>query len=209
MTPYYQDDFCTIYHGDCLKMRFSAEALITDPVWPGNKLKEFSKINPYKLFQKMINRYQKKVDRIGVQLGCWSNPDILNSINMPFFKICWLPYLLPGHMGRQLVTGDVAYLYGEPPKSREGNRCIPGEFRNKMQGFKGKGLHPCPRRQQHVNWLVNIWSNQDETILDPFMGSGTTLRAAKDLQRKAIGIEIEEKYCEIAATRLEQEVLPL
>jgi len=70
-----------------------------------------------------------------------------------------------------------------------------------------EGDHPTQKPIPLFSYLIRTYSVETETILDPFMGSGTTLRAAKDLGRKAIGIEIEERYCEIAANRLRQEVL--
>ncbi len=68
--------------------------------------------------------------------------------------------------------------------------------------------HPTEKPLELMTWCITQVPDAG-TILDPFMGSGTTLRAAKDLGRKCIGIEIEEKYCEIAVRRLAQEVLPL
>ncbi len=70
----------------------------------------------------------------------------------------------------------------------------------------GTTAHPTQKPLALISSLLRIGG---EVILDPFMGSGTTLRAAKDLGRQAIGIEIEERYCEIAVRRLAQAVLPL
>ena len=68
--------------------------------------------------------------------------------------------------------------------------------------------HPAPFPMQLPTIAINSSANAD-LVLDPFMGSGTTLRAAKNLGRKGIGIELEERYCEMAANRMAQEVLPI
>jgi site-specific DNA-methyltransferase (adenine-specific) len=69
--------------------------------------------------------------------------------------------------------------------------------------------HPSPKPIGLMQKLLEVVTGPGDTILDPFMGSGSSLRAARNLGRNAIGIEIEERYCEIAARRLEQSVLPL
>ena len=69
--------------------------------------------------------------------------------------------------------------------------------------------HPCPKPYTIWKKLFLKGMSKGGICLDPFMGTGTTLRIAKDEQSKAIGIELEEKYCEIAAKRMQQEVLDL
>lgn len=77
-----------------------------------------------------------------------------------------------------------------------------------MMNAAPKNGHPCPKPIESWRWVVGKASKEGETVCDPFMGSGTTLVAAKLDGRRAIGIEIEERYCEIAANRLRQGVLP-
>ena len=93
---------------------------------------------------------------------------------------------------------------------------LPGTIRKRFCSWVGANakerenkdrFHPTQKPIDIMRWCIER-AGDPQTILDPFMGSGTTLRAAKDLGRRAIGIEIEEKYCEIAANRLAQEVLP-
>ena len=78
-----------------------------------------------------------------------------------------------------------------------------------LLGRDGSFTHLAQMPQALAERPILLTTNLGDIILDPFMGSGTTLRAAKDLGRYAIGIEIEERYCEIAAKRMAQSVMPL
>lgn len=71
-----------------------------------------------------------------------------------------------------------------------------------------KGPHPCPKPMKVMAWLVGLLVPPGHTLIDPFCGTGSSLRAAKDIGLRAIGIEREERFCEIAANRLSQGVLP-
>ena len=101
----------------------------------------------------------------------------------------------------------VAVLTKGQPQALAHGSCF-----NTWAGTKPQGDdHPTVKPEGLIRYLLESVGPPLSSlpVLDPFMGSGTTLRAAKDLGRKAIGIEIEERYCEIAAQRMSQEVLPL
>lgn len=81
------------------------------------------------------------------------------------------------------------------------DRDVLSVSRGNVSGY----LHPTQKPVRLLRYLIG--RHMPDIVLDPFMGSGTTLRAAKDLGVRAIGVEIDESYCEIAAKRLSQEVL--
>lgn len=87
----------------------------------------------------------------------------------------------------------------------DGTRLMRSVWR--VQNEQAYAHHPTQKPLGVVTPLIEFSCPSDGLVLDPFMGSGTTLRAAKDLGRKAIGIEVSERYCEIAAKRLGQEVM--
>jgi thiol-disulfide isomerase/thioredoxin len=117
LKPYYSESGITIFCGDCreiLPELSGYDAIITDPIWPNNKVKEFEGINPQGLFDSMLAD-ARGYKRIAVQLGCDSDPRMMQNIALPFFRVMNLDYALPGHKGRVLYSGDIGYLYGVPP----------------------------------------------------------------------------------------------
>lgn len=212
---------CRLILGDCraiLPTLGKVDAVVTDPVWPNAPANSVpGSDRPVALFAEVAR--DLKCRRAAIQLGCNSDPAMLSAMALPFFRVCWLEYACPSYLGRVLHTGDVAYIYGEPPPPGPGRMVLPGKcvsaksdsiFIRGTRRLKGKEKggfntlgHPMPRRLEFVSWLVNWFTAPDDLTLDPFMGSGTTGVACVKLGRRFIGIEIEEKFFDVACKRIE------
>ena len=229
--PYYDHAGITIFHGDCREILpdLKADVVITDPPWPDTQWKTLryttpgaeSPLDVFTIAAPLCVS-ASQTGRVIVVLGQESDPRFLSCMpaDVGFLMCCWLRRCLPRYSGSRLVTADVAYIFGTGWIGVKGHRVLQGQniSNQKEARLLGEGplgvskrrcalSHPCPRYDVHMRWLINEFTKPDHSILDPFMGSGTTLRAAKDLGRKAIGIEINEEFCELAAKILGQEVL--
>jgi site-specific DNA-methyltransferase (adenine-specific)/modification methylase len=205
--PYAKVGNVTLYHADCRDIlpQLAADTVITDPVWPDAEPPLEGRDDPHQVLRDTLQTC-RCADRIAIQVGCNTDPRFMNAVPeyWDFFRTSWLEQALKGHRGRLLDTGDVAFLFGTPPPSRDGHHMIPGSTVTRSGGGKERD-HPTPRRLEHVEWLMKWWTAPRDIIVDPFAGSGTTGLAAMRWDRECILIECVEQHCETAAEALERE----
>jgi DNA modification methylase len=216
MKPYYQDDHygIIIYNGDCreiLPQLEPVDLVLTDP--PYGIFKNinsdgimFGKPTIYSE-DKKATEWDKKPEKellitlrdFGIYFTIWGGNYFASALGDCKGTLVW-----------NKKTGNNTYADGElaftntTGTMRIFNHQWCGAFKDSERNLRA--IHPTQKPVQLMEWCISLCSLSN-TILDPFMGSGTTLVAAKQLNRKAIGIEIEEKYCEIAVKRLQQSVL--
>ncbi len=214
MKPYYEDDSVTIYHGDCreiLRELQRADLLLTDPPYGINQDRGMGGCG-YDSTGKWPRHPKKYV-------GAWdseapSRETIAACLSAAVHSIIWGANYLTDRLpqrGKWLVWNKEQFM----PTYSDAELAFTTLTGNSVKMFcYGQNKHRAAEIREHPTqkpvelmvWCIGFCA-EARLILDPFMGSGTTLRAAKDLNRKAIGIEIEERYCEIAAKRMAQEVL--
>jgi site-specific DNA-methyltransferase (adenine-specific) len=222
VTPYYDSGGIAIYHGDCrevlAELDLERTVLLTDP--------------PYGVASGAGSGTQRARGKARYEItAAWSDDEAyIASVCAPVVDgllgrvirgaitpgtRCMTLYPRPADVGVLWAPSGAGmsywgfncahliFYYGRDP------RCGIAPSPNSRQVTEAAEVngHPCPKPISAWRWLARKVSVDGDLILDPFMGSGTTLRAAKDLGRRAIGIEIEERYCEIAANRLSQGVL--
>jgi len=206
MTPYYEHAGITIFHGDCREILPGlpkCDAVITDP--------------PYGIdFDTDYSRFS------GIDVTPGNTYEPVRGDSEPFDPSPWMQFRcvvlwgancyssrLP--MGTWLVW-DKRFKNGKAFLADAEAAWMKGGYGIYLYAVTSQGFlrpepvsHPTQKPVAVMEWCISK-AKPEGIILDPFMGSGTTLVAAKNLGRKAIGIEIEERYCEIAAKRLSQEV---
>lgn len=213
--PYYHDERSgiTIYHGDCreiLPHLPKVDLVLTDPPY-GTDFDYYSNGRGGKLAKqqdygaKDWNKKRPSDDIVELTIKSGTSAIIFGGNHFLLEpSTCWLVW----DKDNSGNWGDCELAWTNLKKSirmikHRWNGMLQEDMKNKEQRY-----HPTQKPVPVMAWSITQAPDNVQTVLDPFMGSGTTLRAAKDLGRKAIGIEIEEKYCEIAAKRLAQEVLP-
>lgn len=205
MKPYFQDDAVTIYHGDCAEIvpglgRF--DLLLTDPpygIGRSGKPRSTSSHGGHKGYDDLgWDSEPPKDSTMKMIMGACSESTIWGANYYPHIMPPGPGWLL-WDKGQRIDQAD-----GELAAStRKGPLRV--FTLNRVAIMTDGAVHPTQKPLALMKWCITL-AGDVKTILDPFAGSGTTGRAAKDLGRKAVLIEREEKYCEIAAKRMSQQV---
>jgi DNA modification methylase len=215
--PYYDRDGITIYLGDCrqiMPLLGSFDLLMADPPYGIGVDKAM-----HKRGGKLAGHGNRRVAARHYEASDWDNEPVEE----------WVMHLARSICEKQIIFGG--NYYDLPPckgplmwdKQNDGNNFADGEMawnnlgiplrikRHLWNGMARKGLeprhHPTQKPLEVIQWAIQL-AGDVETILDPWAGSGTTGHAAKNLGKRAVLIEREERYCEIAVARLAQDVLP-
>ncbi len=207
MTPYYSDDLVTIYHADCREWTPSSDQqvdiIITDPPYPAEFLPLYADLS------RMAASVLPDGGSVLAMAGQTHLPEVMAALGTELTYHWTIGYLTPGAQATQIWPRKVI-PYWKP---------VLWYVKGKYEGSWVSDVVRSPANvKTHHHWgqnefgftpFIDKWSTPDDVVLDPFMGAGTTLVAAKSLGRRSIGIEIEERYCEIAANRCRQEILGL
>ena len=210
MKPYFEEDGITIYNAraeewlDAVPECFAVDLVLTDPPYGvGENYASFEDTpeNVQAVVKEVIPRSRKHCTRMLLTCGTRQ----IHFYPAPDWILCWLNRAGSGMNPWGFTCWQPVLAYGSDPylENSLGSRPDVIEHSETSENWG----HPCPKPLGFWKRLLERGSvKSDDVVLDPFMGSGTTLRACKDSGRRCVGLEIEEKYCEIAAKRLSQKV---
>ena len=208
MKPYYEHAGITIYHGDCREIlpHVKADVLVTDPPYGiGYRTSSSRSVLCRSRDYPPVTGDDEPFDPSHLPL---SKPSIVWGGNNFASRLPDSPAWLVWDKRREGVSNDSADVELAWSNLHTPARRYVCEWMGMLRDAeRGLSVHPTQKPVPLMAWCLSLCPAG--VVLDPYCGSGPTLRAAKNVGRRAIGIEIEERYCEVAARRCEQEVLGL